>query len=227
MKVFITRQLKLDSIFKTQLQALGHEVFGESLIEFNAVHADALKGEDWLFFYSKRGIYYLLEKYSPSSLSNYKLATIGEGTAAYLAQNYELKANFIGSGDPQDTATAFLKVAKGQRVGFIRARQSKMSVQKLLESELIIHDYVVYDNKIRQNLDLPETEIVVFTSPMNAEAYDHALGFSNQSHYIAIGRTTAKQLKNLGLHDFELASEPSEAGLLKSVKKILKNTNAH
>lgn len=226
MKIFITRQLKLDSIFKTQLQALGHQVFGESLIEFNAVDVDALKGEEWLFFYSKRGVYYLLESHKPSTLSNYNLATIGEGTAAYLAENYELKANFIGSGDPQHTATDFLKVAKGQRVGFIRARQSKMSVQQLLESELIIHDYVVYDNKIRQNLDLPETQIVIFTSPMNAEAYYHASGFPSQNYYIAIGKTTAKKLKNLGLYGFELASEPSESGLLKSTKKILKNINA-
>jgi uroporphyrinogen-III synthase len=227
MKIFITRTLKKDSIFKTELESRGHLVFGQSLIEFEALDFAPLAEEDWLFFYSKRGIDYLLKKYKPNELSSYKIATIGSATAKYLAAKYYLKVDFQGSGHPNQTAAQFLKLAKGQKVAFIRASNSKMSVQLLLKEELIISDYVVYENKMKTNFKLEERDIVVFTSPMNAEAYYQQYHFSTAQYYVAIGQTTAKKLKKLGLEDFEIAAQPSEEELMKSVKKIIAQINAH
>ena len=76
---------------------------------------------------------------------NIKIAAIGEGTAAFL-NHKNLPCDFIGNGEPKETAREFSKVASRSKVLFPRAKTSRKSVQSLLNDSIEIRDLVVYEN---------------------------------------------------------------------------------
>ena len=148
-----------------------------------------------------------------------KLAALGPGTAAALEQQH-LKADFIGDGDPENTAAAFLQTAKGLQVLFPQARESRQSVQTFLENEFGAIDLVVYENAPRTDFNLPDFDILVFTSPMNAEAYFAQKSWKPFQTVIAIGKTTAAALAVPGIRDVIVSEQPSEESLAESVLGI-------
>ncbi len=221
MRILITRQLNINSIFKQNLEASGQQVYGESLIEFEALDFAPPHQVDWLFFYSKKGIDYYYQQMGTSK-SAFKLAVLGKASAAHLKTEYGLNADFVGTGEPQSSAAAFLRIAAGQHVAFIRAKNSKQSVQNILKEDLKIQDIVVYKNSIRKNISIVKCDIAVLTSPMNTLAYFQNTEQPANTHYVVIGQSTAKQLLDLGHTRFLVAEEPSELGLLLAVQKILR-----
>jgi len=217
-KVFISRDLSEDSIFRKMLIASGFEVHGESLVKFSAVPVGALPPADWLFFYSKTGVHFFFQQISPAKIAGSKLAAIGPGTAAALESACR-PPDFTGSGDPGQTASAFLQTAKGQRVLFCRAKESRKSVQTLLGPYLAALDLVVYENTPRREFVLPDFDVLVFTSPMNVQAYFSGKRWRENQMVAAIGETTAKALAEVGAGPVLVAEDPSEEGLAAAVLK--------
>ena len=217
-KVFISRDIFEDSIFRKMLTANGFEVHGESLVDFSPVPIAQLPPADWLFFYSKTGVRYFFQQISPEKITGVKLAAIGPGTAEALENEARLP-DFTGDGDPESTAAFFLQTAKGRRVLCPRARESRQSIQKLLEPYLTALDLVVYENSPRQDFDLPYFDVLVFTSPMNAQAYFSKKRWRENQKVVAIGKTTAKALAELGIERVSLAENPSEESLAAEVLK--------
>lgn len=214
--VFITRELNKNSIFKKELTKVGFELISQSLVTFSPTLFYSIPPTDWIFFYSKNGVKFFFEN-APISLSkNIKWAVMGKGTATALLQQ-NIQADFIGNGQPKATAEAFLKIAKNQQVLFPRAKNSKKSVQNLLESQLIVHDLVVYENAIKRNFSIPNCDYLVFTSPLNATAYFQKYSWQSTQKIIAIGKTTANALKALGIHQLIIANTTSEKGLTEAV----------
>ncbi|MEM1323290.1 MAG: uroporphyrinogen-III synthase [Bacteroidota bacterium] len=210
-KVFISRELAKESPFRTALEAADFEVLGESLIAFEQLTYDAIPDSDWVFFYSKNAVQFFIE--GLAALSDLiQLAAMGPGTAAVL-EDYGLEPDFVGSGKPEAVATAFAERAAGQRVLFPRAKQSRKSVQQLLDGTIEALDLPVYDNKIREDLDLPHCQHLVFTSPMNAEAYFGKYVWREGQAVYAIGDTTATALRALGLERVQVAPQAGEAVL--------------
>ncbi len=211
-KVFISRAISSDSIFYKMLTANGFEVFGESLVDFALSPFAVLPPADWLFFYSKNGVRYFFQQISPEKIAGIKLAAIGPGTASAIEAAIR-PPDFTGDGDPETTAALFLKTAAGRRVLFPRARESRQSIQKLLSPHLTVLDLVVYKNSPRRDLDLPEFDVLAFTSPMNARAYFAKKRWNKNQKVAAIGRTTKKALMKLGIDEVLLAENPSEESL--------------
>lgn len=202
-----------DSIFLQKLQAAGFEVVGESLIQFSAVRFTNLPESDWIFFYSKKAVRFFFENLQKTDLQiNAKLAALGEGTAEAL-EKQGFKPYFIGNGEPEATAINFLKVAINQRVLFPRAKNSRQSVQQLLQGQIEELDIVVYQNLPRQDFDIPECEWLVFTSPLNAEAYFQQYSAKSGQKILAIGETTAGALRRIGLEEIHISESPSEEAL--------------
>ncbi len=220
MKVFISRYLKSDSPFAHVLSAQGHIVHGESLIHFNAVSFGVLPEADWLFFYSKSGVRYFLQQVRQEYLLGKRLAVIGAGTASYLEKVYRAP-DFVGDGDPISAAAAFLSEARGRTVLFLRAKESRQSIQQLLGDKIVQKDLVVYENQPRSDFDLEYHDKLVFTSPLNAEAYYSKYPVLKKQSVIAIGDTTRQKLIELGVCEIEVADTPSEEALAKSVLGIL------
>ena len=215
--VFITRDLKETDFFKIALEKVGFSVFGNSLIEFSAIEFDEIIESEWLFFYSKNAVRFFMEKVDFQSIKTKKIATIGEATAKFIEDNYTLKVDFIGTGEPLQTAKTFVQIAANQTVLFPRATTSKQSIQKQLGNTIIQKDLIVYQNQPKSNFEIIEADILVFTSPMNAQVYFEQTDLKSHQKVIAIGNTTANALFKIGIKKVEIAAEPSEKGLVKTI----------
>ncbi|HMO40022.1 MAG TPA: uroporphyrinogen-III synthase [Saprospiraceae bacterium] len=212
-RVFISRELAINSVFLQKLRAAGYEVLGESLVAFQAVPFTLPPETDWVFFYSKKAVHFFLKNPQTADyLNNKQTAVLGPGTAAALSKR-GYNADFVGNGEPETTAEAFGKLATGRRVLFPRAAHSRRSVQQLLEGQIIAQDLVVYHNEPRTDFTLPTCEYLVFTSPLNVQAYMAKYAIAAEQKIIAIGGTTAATLRESGITEWRVADLPSEEGL--------------
>lgn len=214
-KIFISRQLEDESVFHKTLTTNGLLVHGESLVSLRAVPFDDPPPYDWAFFYSQNAARFFVENVSPEVLSKLKLAALGPGTAAVLTALGH-PPQFVGDGEPDRTAWHFMGAAKGQRVLFPRASDSRRSVQTFLGEECTVLDLVVYENTPRTDFKLPSFDVLTFTSPLNVQAFFAKKTWQGE-HVVAIGNTTAKALANLGIMGVVVAKTPSEEALAAAV----------
>lgn len=218
MTVFISRTLPPDSIFRNLLQIHGIRVHDQRLVKFETIPIQRLPDANWLFFYSKTGVNFFFRQFPANKLESFQMAAMGPGTAAELSKYVHV--HFAGDGDPLQTAVQFLELARGQKVAFIRAEDSRQSIRQLLGEKILASDLVVYKNTPLTEVEIPVCEVLVFTSPLNAQTY-----FTNNKKYgfqkiIAIGKTTAGALEELGIKDVITADTPSEESLAKKVIEI-------
>lgn len=217
--IFITRNLKPTDFFQTELEEVGFSVSGNSLIEFSKVEFEELPTCEWLFFYSKNAVRFFVEQIDLQFIQSKKIATIGEATADFIRSNYNLKIDFIGTGEPLQTAKAFVSFAANQTVLFPRAESSRQSIQKQLGNTIIQKDLIVYKNQPKADFEIIEADILVFTSPINAQAYFAKANFKANQTIIAIGNTTANALFEMGIKKVKIAAAPSEKGLVETITK--------
>ena len=214
-QVFISRDLREESLFKTILEREGFSVEGLSLIQFFPLAFEAPQPVDWLFFYSKKGLQFFFEGLSKEEqhyFSNKAIATLGKSTRKAAIQ-LGLEVAFSGDGNAQNTSVDFLKFAMGKRVLFPRAAQSLKSVQAKLEEKVEVLDLIVYENVPKTNFSVKKADYLVFTSPMNARTYFKKRQYLPFQKVVAIGTTTEQALKYLGLNDVICSPEPSEIAL--------------
>ena len=218
--VFISRDLFPESVFLQKLTALGYEVHGESLIHFEVIPFYTIPQTDWIFFSSQNAVRFFGEGISileiPFSVKDVRLAGIGKATSKAIKKVFG-RCDFEGDGNPETTAKTFLEVAKNQKTLFPSAKKSRRSVQLLLEDQIEIFDLLIYDNVIKTNFELPNFEVIVFTSPLNVEAYFSKKKITDSQHFVVIGKTTGKALEEYGVLDYSIAPEASELGLMEAV----------
>lgn len=129
-----------------------------------------LKSFDCLFFYSKKGVeYFFVTK--PELSKHIKIAALGTGTASAVLNTTGKTPDFKGDGNPESTAASLKNVAVGQKVLFVRARESKKSIQQLLANKLTVLELIVYKNVPKNDIQKSDADILFFTSAMYAEAY--------------------------------------------------------
>lgn len=199
-------------------------IIAQSLVLLSPFPVENIPKTDWIFFYSKNGVRFFFQALRAIGLqlpNDLRFGVIGSGTAETLAKE-RIQADFIGTGEPQSTATNFLPLAKGKSVLFPQAAHSKQSIQKQLEGAITILPLVVYKNEPLKDFDLPHCDLLVFTSPMNAAAYFNRYPFVPNQKVVAIGETTATALRSLGVKEVFIAKEPSEISLAQAVLDILK-----
>lgn len=213
-RIFISRYLTDDSVFRMLATEAGHEVHGESLLQIYPVAIEALPISDWLFFYSANGVHYLMEQLNSrlTDLRSVRYAVMGEGTADKL-RSYGVEPEFVGAGDPVATAELFGQVALGQRVTFVQAANSRQSVMQLLGGRILSTALVVYRSAIRAALPKVYCDIAALTSPLNVAAYLEAAANPYRTPMVAIGRATAQEATYLGVECVYTAVAPSERAL--------------
>lgn len=220
-KVFISRALTPESEFLKILQPIGFEIIGESLVTFKNIPFSTLPDCDWVFFYSKQAVHSFFENIQHSNLTlEAKLAVFGNGTAQALEKK-SYRADFTGVGRPAETAIYFGMLAKGCKVLFPRALNSRISVQQLLQDKIEAIDLIVYENSIRTDFEVPACEWLVFTSPLNAAAYFQKQELKNGQKIVAIGQTTATALKQLNINTVHIAEAPSELALAQVIRAAI------
>lgn len=221
-KIFISRKVKPNSPLRHMLPASSFELHGESLIQFTPIPFDHLPDTDWIFFYSSNGVRYFFEGLLQNKLtlhSEIKFGAIGGGTAATL-KLFVNQAHFIGSGDPVATSQKFNAEVKGKSILFIRALQSKKSIQKMLGPDVTICDLPVYRNEVRVKFELPTCDVIVLTSSLNAEAYFEKYSWNANQMVVAIGQPTAVTIRKVTDKDPLIPSEPSEEAIAQLILRL-------
>lgn len=219
--IFISRDLKVNSLFRKDLEAAGFTVHGKSLLKFSAIEFTRIPRADWIFFYSKNGVKFFFKRLKQlgRAIPNVKWGAIGKGTAQILSTKTS-QVDFAGNGNTLQTAMEFLEIASGQTVLFPQAAQSRQTIQRLLEDSIRAKNLIVYKNELKQRISIPDCDTLVFTSPMNVKAYFKKREKAAHQKIYAIGRTTAKTLVSMGLEDFKVSEEPSEEALVRAILGI-------
>ena len=209
-----------------------YEIHSESLVEFSLIPFKKTPTVDWTFFYSKQGIRFFFENIDsnayltstrvrsprmPSQRRDPQYAVFGAASAKYLKETRGIDAHFVGTGEPVATSHAFLEKAKGQKVLFVRGSNSRQSVQELIGNDLEVEELITYNNQPKKKFKIPACDCLVFTSPMNAQAYYKRYKAKKKQHVFAIGPTTAVALLDLGINKMQIAAVPSEQKLAELV----------
>ncbi len=214
--VFISRVLQPSSPIKDVIG--NNQIVAISLIQFSALDFDVPQA-DWVFFYSRNGVKYFFEN------GNYELypflwACMSKGTADELS-HYVTDISFIGNGNPEEVANSYKNIIGTKEVTcFIRAENSLDSIHKRLDRP---NDYSipVYKNSPIQDIPKQKFDILIFTSPMSADAWFQNTRYNNED-IIAIGPTTADHLLNTyGIKNVTIAESPSEKAIANCLQSLL------
>lgn len=216
-RIFLSRALSENSPF-IQLSEYGYEIIAKSLIEFKQIDFTEHPKTDWIFFYSKRGVeYYFNQKKLDKSI---EYAVMGPGTASAFYRMTGMSPKFTGQGNPKIISETFKQFESGKSILFVKAEDSKDSVQELIGATMSILELVVYENKKKTNLNIQKCDILVFTSPKNFEAYIACHELTDEK-VIAIGQTTSTFIERQTDLIVPYCENPSEQNLLSLVKDQL------
>ena len=214
-RIFISRNLEPNSPIKKI--AKGHNLVSKSLIHFSPLPFEEPQA-DWIFFYSRNGVKYFFEQ-GNYALYPYLWACMSEGTANELSQ-YVTDISFIGNGTNEQIASAFEAQLHSDSITcFIRAEHSLDSIKTHLKRT---EDFSipVYRNTLIEVIPIQKFDILIFTSPMNVDAWMKQRTITNEK-IITIGNTTGSYLKSKGIRDVIIAEAPSEVSLADCLSNIL------
>ena len=216
--IFITRDLKETDLLFRLLAEAGYTVHGRSLIQTTRVEIGEVPKTKWIFFSSKNGVTHFFEQ--DPEVGNAKYGVIGKGTAEAL-RKYGKRPDFIGySSDTKLTAKQFGSVIGRASILFPSARGSVRTVQNQLYDPEQAKDIVVYETRFNNQERVPQTDIVLFTSPSNVGAFFARNKLKKQQHIIALGETTGNALKLKGYENFLLPDAFDPTGMARAVFRI-------
>lgn len=212
--VFITRNLKPDDYFHHTLSAKGFTVESRSLIDILPVEFITFPETEWVFFSSKYAVKFFFSQ--KPKLGSQKFACIGKATAEALRKNGK-RADFIGySTDTKLTGKQFASRVGSERVLFPQAKGSLRSIQNGFVKREQVIDLVVYET-LKKNESIPQTDILLFTSPSNVESFFERNSASPQQKIIAMGDATASTLKKYGVKHPLLPDAFDDTALVRAV----------
>ncbi len=148
------------------------------------------------------------------------MGAIGAATHQTIkARGYS--ADFVGSStDTVAIGQEFANLVQNQSVLFPISSSSYRTVQKQFEDQHNIYDLIAYHSVENIEAQVPETDIIVLTSPSNAILYFRHHEVSNSKTYIAMGNSTGKKLEELGVANYVLPWNSSVIALVDAVQSI-------
>ncbi|TND10476.1 MAG: porphobilinogen deaminase [Bacteroidetes bacterium] len=212
--VFITRNLRRHDFFADVLRGNGYKVEGRALIEINAVPLIKVPAADWVFFSSKHAVRFFLQQAAVPEGA--RIAAVGKGTAQELRE-HGLRADFIGQdNDTRLTGKKFGALAGRSTVLFPQAKGSMRTIQQQLPAVKVIN-LIVYESIQHSADDLPVSDILVFTSPSNAESWLEKNKIGADQKVVAMGHATESTLKERGVRVHAMPATFDDAGLAAAV----------
>jgi len=195
--LFISREVEKDGELSSFCAAHQIQLVAEPMIRFEQVVAADFPYTDVIFFTSPRSVTFFLHQ--GHILPGQQLATIGVKTTEAL-QNQGYSVGFTGATptQPKLVAHAFRQWLDGRTVLFPQSSRSNRTMQQ----ELDINQYVnrvVYKTVSIQKEIRPTPDILIFSSPSNAEAFLLSNTLTTHQKVIAFGTTTAAFLKQRGV----------------------------
>ena len=194
------------------------QLTAESLISFQKIPFTIKEEFDVVFFSSPRSVEYF---YSENYInSNYKIASIGKGTARALKSKNKTP-DFIGekSGNPNTVATEFLHWLGKRRVLFPVSKRSNETIYKAVpqnqKSKIVCYDTLLVPQSIEPQ------DWYVFTSPSNVESFLRINVIPSSAKVVAWGKTTAGYLVEKGIDPQFILEESSEEALVELLSEKL------
>ena len=216
--VFITKDLKEKDYFLRSLTANGFTVAGKALIEIKKIPLKDFPKIDWIFFSSKNAVKYFFEQ-SPN-ISEVKYAVVGKATADAL-RKFGKRAEFIGySTDTKLTGKQFASIVGSKIVLFPQAKGSMRSIQKQFTNPKQVIDLTVYETIKKNEEKIPSSEIIVFTSPSNVEAFFEKNKITPEQKIVAMGNATANALEKFGVKKSKQPITFDDMGLVQAVYSL-------
>lgn len=216
--IFISRKLSQDSPFKTLLMNENCKIIDQSLIHISQIRYSYTPQTNWIFFTSKNAIDYFFAQ-KPDLPEGVKYGVISSASAKHL-KNYDFSADFIGTGvNLLHIAKEFREVLQDDSVLFPQAIDSYQTIQKQLAFTNTCYNLYVYKTSIRNDFDLPYSDILIFTSPSNVVAYYSKYKSDTRQLVIAIGSTTKVKLNEYHVGGVLTPASFDELGLLELLSK--------
>jgi len=213
--IWISRDLKKDSIFRKVIKKNNHKITDESLIKLDSKNINSLPDCDWIFLNSAFALDSILHLKTDFNMK--KIAAFGPATAKHIQKN-GLNVDFIGLGTPQQVAEKFDSIISSKELVFIPSSNKSLgTVQGILKESnkklLDTYTTILIDKKLKQY------DLLVFTSPSNVEAFLNSNKISDQK-VISIGPSTTSALKNAGIINVFESFESSELALADTVLSL-------
>lgn len=214
-KVFITRDVGDDGHFSNVLKGNGFKVSGWPLIETRLIPLRNVPSCDWIFFASKNAVKYFFRQ--RPDVTGKRFGCVGRATAEALRAAGH-RAEFIGSqADTRLTGKQFAAKVGSGKVLFPQAKGSMRSIQQQFVRKEQVIDLPVYETLKRDTDPVPVSDIYVFTSPSNVEAFFQKHSVAHHHAVVAMGDATAAALREFGIHHPGMADTFDEAGLARAV----------
>lgn len=221
--VFVTRDLKeKDYLFKA-LKNLNFNVTAKSLIEFKQISIKFLPRTEWIFFSSKHAVRYFFNQ--KPEIGKVKIGCVGSSTSKELRQ-FGQRADFIGaSTDTKLIGKQFAAKVGNASVLFPVAKESLQSIQWQFPNRSNLIDLPVYAT-LKHPIEVsPETNIIVFTSPSNVEAFLEKNKWLPHYKCVAMGDATAAALLKKKIKANVKPVSFDDLGIFQSVLSLSNNTN--
>ncbi len=218
-KIFISQEDKNDSLLKKQLSIESAELLYNSGIETQELKFEYsdLNAFDMVFFNSKNAVRHFFNQVNVKDL-NLQFAAFGQATATEILK-YTSEVHFIGSSsDPDVVASEFNAAYKiSQRILFPCSTKSLKSISSVLKSTHQIIEVVVYDTIIKPEMNLPEADVYVMTSPSNVQAFSNSLKKLNNKLIVSIGPSTAQALQDINVPCHSIATSADDLGIFHAI----------
>ena len=213
--IWISRDLKKDSIFRKVIKKNNHKITDESLIKLDSKNINSLPDCNWIFLNSAFALDSILHLKNDFNMK--KIAAFGPATAKHI-QKHGLNVDFIGLGTPQQVAEKFDSIISSKELVFIPSSNKSLgTVQGILKdsNKRILETYttILIDKKLKHY------DLLVFTSPSNVDAFLNSNKISDQK-VISIGPSTTSALKNAGIINVFESFESSELALADTVLSL-------
>ncbi len=217
-KVFVTKTFRENDYLPRALKGLGFDVVGKSLIEFRQIKFKEFAKTEWVFFSSKHAVQYFFSQ--KPEVKGMKFGCVGASTSAELRAHGH-RADFIGqNADTKLVGKQFAAKVGSSKVLFPIAKDSLQSIQwQMPKRDNVINLNVYVTMKHSEEID-PETQIVVFTSPSNVQAYFEKNKWIPGQKAVAMGDATAAALNKVKV---KVAVKPisfDDLGLFQSILSI-------
>lgn len=193
--VFITRNIQEQSNYHHILSAAGCNVYGQSFVSIEEIPLEEIPFCDWLFFSSANGVQYFFKQLRQPIQC--RIAALGSETAKAV-HDHGYSTDFTGNGDTEQSLAEFALLTGGKIVCMPQALYPSVNAADLLPTAAATIPLPVYRNTVKHNITVEPADIVVFTSPLNANGYLQSNIILPEQKLIAIGRTTQKYLQDKG-----------------------------
>lgn len=220
--IFVSRKLSKNSPLM-ELKSRGHHLIDKSLLIIDRLSVDEIPKGEWLFFYSKNGVKYFLENVEKLGVDihGYKIGCVGRKTAEY-AKSRHLHVDFTGMGSGKSSASAFVKkLHAGDTIIFPCALHSLHTLSPYLPKTVKDITLPVYSNAPEVNPTIPEVDIAVLTSPLNASTFIRHYEGATAPVYVSIGHTTGKTITSMTQSRPVIAPQSSEESILTVIDSII------